>query len=89
MAKLGYITVKFENTIMDICDAHPTCEGCQFWVKHYGCYFRGKTPREWREIREAQRRASEKMKGIEVQSCESDSRTCDFDSRLQQDDNGS
>ena len=33
MAKLGYITVKFENTIMDICDAHPTCEGCQFWKK--------------------------------------------------------
>ena len=29
------------------------------------------------------------MKGIGVQSCESDSRTCDFDSRLQQDDNGS
>lgn len=75
MANLGYITVKFENTIMDICDAHPTCEGCQFWAKHYGCYFRSKTPREWREIREAQKRASEKMKGIGVQSCESDSRT--------------
>ncbi len=83
MAKLGYITVKFENTIMDVCDAHPTCEGCQFWRKHQGCYFRGKTPREWQEIRKAQRRASENMKIIGV-SYESDSRTCDFDLRLQQ-----
>ncbi len=81
---LGYITVKFENAIMDMCDAHPTCEGCYFWKKHQGCYFRGKTPREWQEIREAQRKASEKMKWIGVQSCESDSRICDFDSRLQQ-----
>jgi len=80
---LGYITVKFENVIMDICDAHPTCEGCPFWKKHQGCYFRGKTPREWQEIREAQRKASEKMKIIGV-SCYSDSRTCDFDARLQQ-----
>ena len=74
MAKLGYITVKIENSIMDICDAHPTCEGCPFWKKHQGCYFKGKTPREWQEIREAQRKASEKMREIEVQSCESDSR---------------
>ena len=43
--------------------------------KHQGCYFKGKTPREWQEIREAQRKASEKMRGIGVQSCESDSRT--------------
>lgn len=53
MAKLGYITVKFENTIMDICDSHPTCEGCIFERKYKGCYFRGKSPKEWHELRDA------------------------------------
>lgn len=43
MAKLGSITVKFENTIMEICDSHPTCEGCIFREKYKGCYFRGKS----------------------------------------------
>ena len=47
MAKLGSITVKFENTIMEICDSHPTCEGCIFREERKGCYFRGKTPKEW------------------------------------------
>ena len=50
---LGSITVKFENTIMEICDSHPTCEGCIFQEQYKGCYFRGKTPKEWHEIRRA------------------------------------
>lgn len=50
---LGSITVKFENTIMEICDSHPTCEGCAFKRKYKGCYFRGKSPKEWYELRDA------------------------------------
>lgn len=61
----------------------PLVKDASSGKKYQGCYFRGKTPREWQEIREAQRRASEKMKIIGV-SCYSDSRTCDFDARLQQ-----
>ncbi|MBO7735650.1 MAG: hypothetical protein J6S67_23995 [Methanobrevibacter sp.] len=53
MAKIGFITVKFENTIMEICDSHPTCEGCVFKRKYKGCYFRGKSPKEWHELRDA------------------------------------
>lgn len=64
MANLGSITVKFENTIMEICDSHPTCEGCIFQEKYKGCYFRGKSPKEWHEIRRATMNCMEGMKGI-------------------------
>lgn len=30
------------------CNNNPTCENCDYCKKHIGCYFRGKTPREWR-----------------------------------------
>lgn len=53
VAKLGSITVKFENVIMEICDSHPTCEGCIFQEQYKGCYFRGKSPKEWHELRDA------------------------------------
>lgn len=66
MAKLGSITVKFENTIMEICDSHPTCEGCIFQEQYKGCYFRGKTPKEWHEIRRAIMDCTEGMKEIFV-----------------------
>ena len=66
MAKLGSITVKFENTIMEICDSHPTCEGCIFQEQYKGCYFRGKTPKEWNEIRRAIMDCTEGMKEIFV-----------------------
>ena len=64
MAKLGSITVKFENTIMEICDSHPTCEGCIFQEQYKGCYFRRKTPKEWHEIRRAIMDCTEGMKEI-------------------------
>lgn len=41
------IKVDFTDTVRNICALHPTCEGCCFMEKHKGCYFRGKTPREW------------------------------------------
>lgn len=66
MAKLGSITVKFENIIMEICDSHPTCEGCIFQEQYKGCYFRGKTPKEWHEIRRAIMDCTEGMKEIFV-----------------------
>ena len=66
MAKLGSITVKFENTIMEICDSHPTCEGCIFQDQYKVCYFRGKTPKEWHEIRRAIMDCTEGMKEIFV-----------------------
>ena len=66
MAKLGSITVKFENTIMEICDSHPTCEGCIFQEQYKGCYFRGKTPKEWHERRRAIMDCTEGMKEIFV-----------------------
>ena len=66
MAKLGSITVKFENIIMEICDSHPTCEGCIFQEQYKGCYFRGKTPKEWHEIRKAIMDCTEGMKEIFV-----------------------
>lgn len=28
-------------------EEHPTCEGCPFNKKYYGCLFRGKIPKEW------------------------------------------
>ena len=64
MAKIGAITVKIENTIMEICDSHPTCEGCIFQLKYKGCYFRGKSPKEWHEIRKATMNCTEGMKEI-------------------------
>lgn len=71
MAKLGSITVKFENTIMEICDSHPTCEGCIFREKYKGCYFRGKSPKEWHELRDAAEAFCNGMKqGIEIKSLE-------------------
>lgn len=66
MAKIGSITVKFENIIMEICDSHPTCEGCIFQEQYKGCYFRGKTPKEWHEIRRAIMDCTEGMKEIFV-----------------------
>lgn len=71
MAKLGSITVKFENTIMEICDSHPTCEGCIFQEQYKGCYFRGKSPKEWHELRDATEAICNGMKqGIEIKSLE-------------------
>lgn len=42
------VKVEYTNVVVEMCKAHPTCEGCAFWKKHKGCYFRGKTPREWK-----------------------------------------
>lgn len=64
MANLGSIIVKFENTIIEICDSHPTCDGCIFKKKYKGCYFRGKSPKEWHEIRRAIKNREGGMKGI-------------------------
>lgn len=64
MAKIGSIIVKFENIIMEICDSHPTCEGCIFQEQYKGCYFRGKSPKEWHEIRRAIMDCTEGMRGI-------------------------
>lgn len=65
---LGSVTVKFENTIMEICDSHPTCEGCIFRLEHKGCYFRGKSPKEWHEIRRATMNCMEGMKEILIRT---------------------
>lgn len=46
------IKVNLTETVFDICDSHPTCDGCCFWEKYKGCYFRGKTPREWTKLKE-------------------------------------
>lgn len=35
------------KTIKDKCEARPTCKGCKSMHDHIGCYFRGKSPREW------------------------------------------
>lgn len=43
-------TVDFAFDLIEIkkyCQDHPTCE-CPFNKEHEGCYFRGRTPREWR-----------------------------------------
>lgn len=42
-----------ENKIIEICKSNPTCkdtngEPCPYYKKFKGCYFRGKTPREWK-----------------------------------------
>lgn len=66
VTKLGSITVKLENTIMEICDSHPTCEGCIFKEEYKGCYFRGKSPKEWHEIRRATMNFTEGMKEIMI-----------------------
>jgi len=29
------------------CKSNSTCDKCTFKQKHKGCFFRGKTPREW------------------------------------------
>lgn len=29
------------------CINRPTCKGCDFRLKHKGCYFWGKLPRDW------------------------------------------
>ena len=42
------VNVDYTNTVVDICRGHPTCEDCPFLEKYKGCYFRGKTPREWK-----------------------------------------
>ena len=33
------------------CELHPTCKGCNFGKKHIGCQFRGKSPREYKNIK--------------------------------------
>lgn len=33
--------------IKGYCQGIPTCENCPYRLEHKGCYFRGKTPREW------------------------------------------
>lgn len=38
----------FLRTIIKFCNSKPTCEGCIFNKKRIGCYFRGKSPREWK-----------------------------------------
>lgn len=35
------------HMITRYCDSRPTCKGCDFVENHWGCYFRGKSPREW------------------------------------------
>lgn len=47
------IPIKLEVTdlLRDMCRKHPTCEGCCFREEHKGCYFRGKTPREWGNLK--------------------------------------
>lgn len=66
MAKIGFITVKIENIIMEICDSHPTCEGCIFQEQYKGCYFRGKSPKEWHEVRRATMNCMDGMKEISI-----------------------
>ncbi len=45
---MGDITIEFLMALMKkYCDSNPTCEGCKYRIKHKGCYFREKTPREW------------------------------------------
>ena len=36
------------KTIKDYCNKHPTCEGCSRRKKREGCYFRRRSPREWK-----------------------------------------
>lgn len=66
MGKIGSITVKVENTIMEICDSHPTYEGCIFQEQYKGCYFRGKSPKEWHEIRKATMNCMDGMKEVSI-----------------------
>ena len=41
-------TIAFDMHMITVfCESFPTCEGCDFYQEHIGCYFRGKTPREW------------------------------------------
>lgn len=35
------------RTIKAYCEGCPTCDGCKRCFDHVGCYFRGKSPREW------------------------------------------
>ena len=42
------VKVEYTNVVVEMCKTHPTCEGCPFLEKYKGCYFRGKTPREWK-----------------------------------------
>ena len=48
------VKVEYTNVVVEKCKGHPTCEGCPFWKKHKGCYFRGKTPREWEFPKESE-----------------------------------
>lgn len=34
--------------IKNYCNKHPTCDGCSRRIKHEGCYFRRRSPREWK-----------------------------------------
>jgi hypothetical protein len=45
---MGDITIEFLMALMQkYCNNNPTCDGCRYGKEHQGCYFRGKTPREW------------------------------------------
>lgn len=39
----------FMNQIKLCCEAFPTCEGCPCSKEHTGCYFRSKSPKDWKE----------------------------------------
>ena len=40
------------DDIIEYCKKRPTCEGSDFRIKHKGCFFRGKSPKEWHGIRQ-------------------------------------
>lgn len=43
----GFINYHMKE-IQKSCDAFPTCEECPKNSKHTGCYFRGKSPKDWK-----------------------------------------
>lgn len=40
------------DDIIEYCKKRPTREGCDFRIKYKGCFFRGKSPKEWHGIRQ-------------------------------------
>lgn len=52
------VKVEITNMVKELCDCLKTCEDpsgkkCPYWIEHQGCYFRGKTPKEWGDLEEA------------------------------------
>ena len=50
---ISWAEVLLKNKIVQICKNNPTCKDsngvpCPYYEKFKGCYFRGKTPREWK-----------------------------------------